>query len=101
MNLNEVEIFEMANFFKNISDETRLKILLKLEKKEIKVNDLSESLGMTKSAISHQLSRLKMTRLVKARKQGKEVYYSLNDKHVQMIIGTTIEHLAHKDGECE
>ncbi len=98
---SELDISNMSVFFKLIGDETRLKILFALDKSELCVCDICHVLGMNKSAISHQLASLRKARLVKHRREGKVVYYSLNDMHVKMIFETAMEHLAHKDGECE
>jgi ArsR family transcriptional regulator len=84
----------MAKFFKNFSDITRLKILTALDGAgEMCVCDISVSLDMTKSAISHQLKYLKDCNLVKSVKIGKEVQYSLADDHVKDILEKGIEHL--------
>lgn len=87
---------EMAEFFKVIADETRVRILYLLEDNEYNVQEIASSLGMTHSAISHQLSKLRQYRLVKARRDGKEVYYSLDDDHVHSIFNMTLEHLLHQ-----
>lgn len=100
MKEQDINIVEISKFFKAISDSTRFKILLILMEEETKVQDLSNKLNMSISAISHQLAKLRSTRLVKYRKEGKEVFYSLDDGHVKMIIETTIEHISHKDCEC-
>lgn len=74
-------------------DSTRLRILCVLMEQEICVADLADTLEMTQSAISHQLRTLKQSKLVKARRRGKMVYYSLDDDHVRSIIETGREHL--------
>ena len=93
--LNEIKIYnELAEFYKSFADGTRLKILSILDKVErMCVNDISVSLNMTKSAISHQLSYLKDCHLVKCEKLGKVVFYSLADEHVKDILEKGIEHL--------
>ena len=78
---------------KMFSDPTRLLILHALEKHEMCVCDLSVLLGVTKSAVSHQLKSLRMSGLVKNRREGQNVYYSLADAHVQAIIDTGLEHI--------
>ena len=87
---------EMADFFKMIADETRVKILYLLENSEYNVQQIASSLNMTHSAISHQLSKLKQARFVKSRRNGKEIYYSLDDAHIHSIFNITLEHLKHK-----
>ena len=83
----------LVKFFKLLSSETRIKILLALSDIELCVCDLSATLGMSISAISHQLRELKYGGVVKSRKVGKIAYYSLNLCHVKSILETTIEHL--------
>ena len=87
----------LSNFFKNFADNTRVKILTVLDKVDsMCVNDIAVALDMTKSAISHQLSSLKESNLVKSEKQGKIVFYSLSDSHVKDIIEKGIEHVQEK-----
>lgn len=80
------ETQQLATWFKTLGDPTRLRIILALEQTELCVCDLCEVLGMTKSAISHQLNTLRGQRLVKYRREGKIVFYSLADEHVGQII---------------
>ncbi len=84
---------DLAELFKMIGDPTRIKILFCLSKKEMCVIDIAELIGMTHSAISHQLANLKTGRLVKAVKRGKEVYYSLDDDHIEKLFELAIEHV--------
>jgi ArsR family transcriptional regulator len=93
--LEEVNMFDkLEMFFKNFSDDTRLKILTILDSVgQMCVCDIAVSLNMTKSAISHQLKYLKLCNLIKSVKVGKEVFYSLSDNHVKEIIECGIEHL--------
>ena len=86
-----VEIELMSNFFKMLADPTRLRILLFLGDEEICVNDIASGINMTKSAVSHQLALLRTARLIKNRKVGKEVYYSLADEHVKVLIEAAFE----------
>ena len=86
-------IYEISDFFKIFGDSTRLKILLALEEGDFNVTELCSKLSMTKSAISHQLKGLKDSKLVKYKKIGKNVIYSLDDYHVRLIIDTAREHL--------
>lgn len=86
---------EMAAFYKVIGDKTRVKILYTLVDGELCVQEIAEKLNMTHSAISHQLSKLKKYRLLKSRREGKEIYYSLDDDHVLEIFNLTLVHLEH------
>ena len=92
-------LFDVADFFKILGDSTRLRILWALDNEEMCVCDIANLLNMTKSSISHQLKVLKEDRLVKNRKVGKEVYYSLNDEHVKMVLEIATTHVVHKEGE--
>ena len=84
---------DLADTFKVFSDFTRLKILLALLNHEMCVCDISALLGMTKSAVSHQLRILKQSNLVKNRRDGKVVYYSIADEHVETIISNGMDHV--------
>lgn len=85
---------ELADFYKVFGDATRIRILCVLLRAEVCVCDLAELLEMTPSAISHQLRVLKQMKLVKNRRDGKTVYYSLADDHIQLIISQGLEHIA-------
>lgn len=87
------ELFDLAELFKIFGDTTRIKILYVLFESEMCVCDLAQILGMTVSAISHQLRVLKQARLVKFRKEGKSVFYSLADDHIKKIIDNGMEHI--------
>ena len=87
-------LFELSELYKIFGDSTRIKILYVLFESEMCVCDIGELLQMTKSAISHQLRILRQSKLVKARKVGKEVFYSLSDDHVVKIFEMAIEHVA-------
>ncbi len=93
----EEEISDLADLFKVFGDSTRLKILFALQEQEVCVSDLAQSLNMTQSAISHQLKALKQTKLIKSRRDGKSIYYSLADEHVYSIIATGREHIEEED----
>lgn len=86
-------ICDIAEFFKVFADSTRIKILCALHEKELCVCDIAVVLNMTKSAVSHQLKILRQANLVKNRKDGKIVYYSLSDDHVRKIFDMAVEHL--------
>ena len=90
--LDDKTILKIANTSKILGDSTRVKILFALSQKELCVCDLTSLLGMTQSAISHQLRLLRNTNLVKFRKEGKIVYYSLADEHVIKLIKIGVEH---------
>lgn len=90
---DEERLYELADFFKVFGDSTRIKILYALIASEICVQDLSELLGLNQSAVSHQLRILKQTGLVKYRKDGKYVFYSLDDDHVTQILTQGMAHL--------
>ena len=89
----ETELAEMAELFKTFGDSTRIRILYILSRTELCVCDIAEVLGLTQPAASYQLKVLKQARLVKARREGKTVYYALDDDHVASIIGLAKEHL--------
>ncbi|MCM1544221.1 MAG: metalloregulator ArsR/SmtB family transcription factor [Ruminococcus sp.] len=86
-------ICDIAEFFKVFADSTRIKILCALHENELCVCDIAVVLNMTKSAVSHQLKILRQANLVKNRKDGKIVYYSLSDDHVRKIFDMAVEHL--------
>ena len=90
---DEDALCDLAEFFKVFADSTRIKILYALLGSEMCVCDLWQSLGLTQSAVSHQLRILKQMRLVKYRKEGKTVYYSLTDGHIQSILNQGFEHI--------
>ena len=89
----EDTLYDLAELFKVFGDSTRIRILYVLFEAELCVCDLAEILHMTQSAISHQLKILKQSRLVKSRREGKSVFYSLADAHVRTIIAQGREHI--------
>ena len=89
----EDTLYDLAELFKVFGDSTRIRILYVLFEAEVCVCDLAEILHMTQSAISHQLKILKQSRLVKSRREGKSVFYSLADAHVRTIIAQGREHI--------
>lgn len=89
----EEDLYDLAEFFKVFADTTRIKILYVLLKKEMCVCDIAGTLGMTQSAISHQLRILKQMDLVKNRREGKTIYYSLADNHIASILSQGMEHI--------
>ena len=92
--MDEKDIWgELADLFKVFGDSSRIRILYKLQEGEMCVQDIAEGLLMTQSAVSHQLKILKMSKLVKNRRDGKMIYYSLDDDHVSTILSMGKEHL--------
>lgn len=86
-------LLNLADLFKVFSDSTRVKIICALLNAEMCVCDIASLLGMSKSAISHQLRTLRQTRLVKYRREGKVIYYSLEDEHVGTIFAQGLVHI--------
>lgn len=91
--INDEEIFNLAELFKVFADSTRMKIICSLKEKELCVGEIAFITNTTQSAISHQLRVLKQAKLVKYRKEGKMVYYSLDDEHVNEIVMKGREHI--------
>ena len=89
----ETELYDLAELFKVFGDSTRIRILFVLFEAEVCVCDLAQALNMTQSAISHQLKILKQNKLVKSRREGKSVFYSLADGHIKTILSQGIEHI--------
>lgn len=98
---DENELCDLSDFFKILGDSTRAKIISALDENEMCVCDLASLLGMTKSAISHQLSSLRRANLVKNRREGKNVFYSLADDHVQAIFEKGLEHIREREEDME
>lgn len=92
----EEEYLRLAALFKMFGDGTRVKILHALEQNELCVCDLAALLGVTKSAVSHQLKALRLSNLVKFRRDGQVVYYSLADDHVKYILDIGFDHIHHE-----
>ena len=90
---DETELYDLAELFKVFGDSTRIRILYVLFEAEVCVCDLAAALNMTQSAISHQLKILKQNRLIKSRREGKSIFYSLADDHVRTIIAQGQEHI--------
>ena len=89
-------LFDLADFYKIFGDTTRIKILYALDKKDLCVCDIASVLDMTVSAVSHQLKTLRDSNLVKTRREGKSIFYSLSDDHVRKIIECGLEHVKEK-----
>ena len=96
---NEDDLFDLAELFKVFSDSTRIRIMCALSQTEMCVYDIAELLGASQSAASHQLRLLRASRLVKTRRDGKNIFYTLDDDHVDAIISMGLEHIRHTKGE--
>ena len=92
LNIPDEELTDIADFFKVFGDSTRLSILFLLEKGEDNVNNISARLGISTSTVSQHLKLLRVSRLVRYRKEGKSVFYSLNDDHIAKILSLGTEH---------
>lgn len=95
--VDEDKIQAMADLFKIFGDTTRIRILYALYDDEHSVGDIAEALDMTQSAVSHQLKILRTSKLLKARRDGKQIFYSLADEHVHMIMDVGLEHIEEED----
>ena len=93
----EEKLYDLAELFKLFGDSTRMRILFVLFEADVCVCDLAEALSMTPSAISHQLKLLKAGKLVRSRREGKSVFYSLADDHVRTIVAQGMEHIEEDD----
>lgn len=87
-------LFGLSEFYKIFGDQTRLRILDLLLNKPLCVNEISEKLDVSQSAISHQLKILRLSNLVKTKKEGKNVYYSISDDHIKIILKYGLEHIS-------
>lgn len=94
--LDSSVVSKLSSFFKVIGDETRVKIIYALSKKEMCVGEISQILNISQSAISHQLKQLRLEGQVKARRDGKNIYYSLDDEHIVDILNQALTHIQHK-----
>ena len=94
--LSEEQIADMATLFKMMSDPTRLRIINMLLISELCVHDLAELMQMSQSAISHQLAALRNSRLIKFRREGKQIFYSLDDEHIGQLFKQCLEHAKEK-----
>lgn len=96
--LSEEMCYDLSDFFRIFGDSTRIKILYSLFQGEMCVSELVNQLGMNQSAVSHQLRLLRQNDIVKFRKDGQSVIYSLDDDHVSALLAMGIEHIVHKNG---
>ena len=99
--LEDNQLSAVSDFFKVLGDETRMRIINALSHGELCVSDIAAALEMTQSAVSHQLKLLRMAHQVKARREGKSIYYSLDDQHVIDILDEALIHVRHKMNEAE
>ena len=90
---DQVALYELADLFKLFGDSTRISILWALSESEMCVCDLCSLLKMKQPAVSHQLKNLKQSRVVKSRRDGKIVYYSLDDEHIRRLLNLGMEHI--------
>lgn len=97
MEINDVSASVLADLFKVFGDSTRIRIMAALYEREICVQELAQELNMNQSAISHQLKVMKLNKLIKGRRDGKQMYYSLADSHVSTILSMGLEHLNEDD----
>lgn len=97
--LDEDTLLCISDFFKVLADSTRVKIVNLLDNNKLCVCDISAALGMTKSAISHQLKNLREMNLVKAEREGKEIWYSLADEHVKEVFDVSAEHIREMEND--
>lgn len=97
--LNDETLKKISNFYKALADSTRTKIINLLEKNELCVCDICVILNMTKSAVSHQLKYLKQMNLIKSKRKGKEIWYTLADSHVSEVFDISLEHILEEDNE--
>lgn len=94
--ITDAVTLELSDIFKALGDPTRIKLIHALLQSELCVHDLTEILNMSQSAVSHQLRFLRNIRIVKRRKVGRTVYYSLDDNHIEQIFALTLEHVKHR-----
>ena len=92
-------LFELSEFFKFFGDTTRIRIIHLMLSGEISVNDIAEKLNLEQSVVSHQLRILRTANLVKPRRDGRKMFYSLDDEHIGLIFNTGLTHILHKKGK--
>ena len=94
--LDSTTVSKLSSFFKVLGDETRVNIIYLLSHKEMCVGEISQLLNISQSAISHQLKQLRLEGQVKSRRDGKNIYYSLDDEHIVDILKQALTHIQHK-----
>ena len=95
MKLTELKAIQLAELFSALSAASRVRIISLLIEREMSVSALAEGLSMTESAVSHQLRGLRQMRIVRARKEGRQVFYTLEDEHVQKLYSMGLDHIEH------
>lgn len=95
MKLTELKAIQLAELFSALSDASRVRLISLLMEGEMGVSALAEGLSMTESAVSHQLRGLRQMRIVRARKEGRQVFYTLEDEHVQKLYSMGLDHIEH------
>jgi len=95
MKITELKAIQLAELFSSLSDASRIRIIAQLMGGESSVRTLADGLGMTESAVSHQLRGLRQMHLVRARKSGRQVFYSLDDDHVSRLFTLGLDHVQH------
>lgn len=95
MKLNELKAIKLAELFSALSDTSRIRLIALLMDGEMNVRTLAEGVGMTESAVSHQLRGLRQMHLVRARKSGRQVFYSIDDDHVSRLFALGLDHVQH------
>jgi DNA-binding transcriptional ArsR family regulator len=95
MKLTELKAIKLAELFSSLSDASRIRIIAQLMDGEMSVRAIADGLGMTESAVSHQLRGLRQMHLVRARKSGRQVFYSLDDDHVSRLFTLGLDHVQH------
>ena len=95
MKLTELKAIKLAELFSSLSDASRIRIMAQLMDGEMSVRALADGLGMTESAVSHQLRGLRQMHLVRARKSGRQVFYSIDDDHVARLFSLGLDHVQH------
>ena len=96
MPLDEHTAFHLANLYRALSDPSRVRIIELLLDCEQRVGAIAEQLGMSESAVSHQLRGLRLQRIVRARKQGRQVFYCLDDEHIAELFRLSLKHMEHE-----
>ena len=95
-NVNLDTLFELSEFFRIFGDTTRIRIIQLLMEHDVSVNDIADMLGLEQSVVSHQLRILRTANLVKPTRDGRKIYYSLDDEHIGEIFNTGLAHILHK-----
>ncbi|WP_374336158.1 ArsR/SmtB family transcription factor [Leeia sp.] len=101
MPTHDVDVAELADLFRLLGDPTRLRVVMSCLEEPVPVTAMAERLGLSSSLVSHHLRLLKAARIVRAERQGKQVFYMAADQHIRGMISDLLEHLAEPDGEGE